>query len=96
MTGVGSACESERAKFRFKSRHSFSLFFLLNNMKDWCILKDSRILIDILPFSLVLRILQAFEFLVSLEVIQYTNICYIILISFNLLHRRTRFLLHKF
>ena len=84
-TGVGSVYQSERAKLRFQSLYSFSLFFRLNNMKDWCVLKNLCIFIDLLTLSVALRILDVFEFLVSLEMTLYANICYFPLISSNLL-----------
>ena len=58
-SGVGSVCQSERA---FQSHCSFSLFFPLNNMKDWCFFKYMNFH-SFLTLSFVLRILDEFEFL---------------------------------
>ena len=54
-------------ELRFQSRYSLSLFFLLNNMNDCCVLKIFFIFIDLLIPSFVLRVLEAFEFLVTLK-----------------------------
>ena len=40
-------------------------------------------LTDLLTLSLILKILDSFEFLVSLEMFLYANICNVILIKFS-------------
>ena len=50
-TSVGRNRWSETAKLRFQSRHSFSLFLLLNNLKYWRNLEIFAISVDFIFFS---------------------------------------------
>ena len=82
---MGSACQSERATLRFQSSYLFFFIFSVAKYEELVRLETIWIFINLFTFSLVLGKLDAFEFLVPLEIILYPYICYFTLISFNLL-----------